>query len=102
MRTMAFVRYWVIQLYMIIKLVDASFKCPDDCSQVMCVSLSTLKEFCKGGIVYGICGCCQVCAKIEGESCGGLSDSYGKCDTGLLCYPGSRPKHRQGICRCKN
>ena len=42
---------------------------------------------CKGGITKGICNCCPVCAKVEGEQCGGESDYRGKCDVGLICKP---------------
>jgi len=81
-------------------IVDAfKGKCPNECSQVICVGLTTLKKFCKGGIVYGLCGCCQVCAKLDGETCGGLGDWYGKCDHGMTCYPEHRPLHRRGTCR---
>ena len=38
------------------------------------------------------CGCCMVCAKVEGETCGGFSNSelYDICDSGLKC---NKPAH---------
>ncbi|GIY74442.1 IGFBP N-terminal domain-containing protein [Caerostris extrusa] len=42
---------------------------------------------CKGGWTLGICGCCKVCAKLEGEECGGQHNYLGKCDKGLVCEP---------------
>ena len=40
---------------------------------------------CKGGLTLGVCGCCNVCAKVEGEECGGLWNLSGTCDKGLTC-----------------
>ena len=40
---------------------------------------------CKGGLVSDVCGCCRVCAKVQGESCGGPWDTSGTCDAGLEC-----------------
>ena len=41
---------------------------------------------CKGGLVKDICNCCDTCAQLNGEKCGGLWYIYGKCDHGLTCY----------------
>ena len=38
-----------------------------------------------GGLVKGVCHCCYVCAKVEGEICGGPWNFVGKCDKGLTC-----------------
>ena len=40
---------------------------------------------CKGGLALDACGCCEVCAKVKGESCGGIWGTSGKCDAGLVC-----------------
>ncbi|XP_047665502.1 cysteine-rich motor neuron 1 protein-like isoform X2 [Tachysurus fulvidraco] len=40
---------------------------------------------CLGEKVLGMCGCCYMCAKQLGESCGGLYGSIGTCDQGLGC-----------------
>lgn len=58
--------------------------CPP-CEQIHCSSRRTLKLQCKGGVTTGICGCCPVCARTEGETCGGTWDYLGKCDEGLVC-----------------
>ncbi|XP_030282290.1 cysteine-rich motor neuron 1 protein [Sparus aurata] len=76
--------------------------CPP-CEQIHCSSRRALKLQCKGGVTTGVCGCCPVCARVEGESCGGTWDYLGKCDEGLVCvYQDSaadRPDaERAGIC----
>ena len=38
-----------------------------------------------GAMVSDVCGCCNVCAKLEGERCGGVWDMYGTCAPGLKC-----------------
>ncbi|XP_014680369.1 PREDICTED: cysteine-rich motor neuron 1 protein-like isoform X2 [Priapulus caudatus] len=40
---------------------------------------------CTGGTVRDPCKCCMECAKVEGESCGGLHGTLGECDKGLSC-----------------
>ena len=40
---------------------------------------------CKGGLAWGVCGCCQLCAKTIGEACGGPWGLDGTCDDGLTC-----------------
>jgi len=51
------------------------------CDQLVCPKPAS----CKGGIVKDVCGCCDVCAKLEGEECGGAWDMSGKCARGLRC-----------------
>lgn len=58
--------------------------CPP-CEQIHCSSRRALKLQCKGGVTTGVCGCCPVCARVEGETCGGSWDYLGKCDQGLVC-----------------
>lgn len=76
--------------------------CPP-CEQIHCSSRRALKRQCKGGVTTGVCGCCPVCARQEGESCGGTWDYLGKCDEGLVCVsresgtPGGAAE-RRGIC----
>lgn len=77
--------------------------CPP-CEQIHCSSRRTLKLQCKGGVTTGVCGCCPVCARAEGETCGGTWDYLGKCDKGLVCvYQDSaadKPDpERKGICK---
>uniref|UniRef100_A0A8P4KND0 Uncharacterized protein n=1 Tax=Dicentrarchus labrax TaxID=13489 RepID=A0A8P4KND0_DICLA len=76
--------------------------CPP-CEQIHCSSRRALKLQCKGGVTTGVCGCCPVCARTEGETCGGTWDYLGKCDEGLVCvYQDSATDkadaERKGIC----
>jgi len=43
------------------------------------------KPSCKGGYTKDVCGCCDVCAKVEGEHCGGYWFHFGRCDVSLKC-----------------
>ncbi|TWW76032.1 Venom protein 302 [Takifugu flavidus] len=70
--------------------------CPP-CEQVHCSSRRALKLLCKGGVTTGVCGCCPVCARAEGETCGGTWDYLGKCDQGLVCV--SQGSDHEGICQ---
>ena len=67
------------------------------CSEVEC---STPKN-CKGGTVLGICNCCLVCAKVEGETCGGSWDMEGRCDSGLRCSVTDWRPEKYGVGTCK-
>lgn len=58
--------------------------CPP-CEQLFCTPRNPKRLKCKGGITTGICSCCPVCARVEGETCGGEHDYLGKCDKGLVC-----------------
>ncbi|CAH1244772.1 HTRA3 [Branchiostoma lanceolatum] len=40
---------------------------------------------CPSNTVMDPCGCCEECAKVEGEMCGGSWDIDGKCADGLTC-----------------
>nr|XP_019934394.1 PREDICTED: cysteine-rich motor neuron 1 protein-like [Paralichthys olivaceus] len=77
--------------------------CPP-CERIHCSTRRALRLQCKGGITTGVCGCCPVCARTEGETCGGTWDYLGKCDEGLLCVnqdaaADKAEKERRGICR---
>ena len=75
--------------------------CPP-CERIHCSTRRALKLQCKGGVTTGVCGCCPVCARAQGETCGGTWDYLGKCDEGLVCvYQESADKaeaERTGIC----
>ena len=45
-----------------------------------------------GGYTKNVCGCCYVCAKLEGELCGGYWFHFGRCDTNLKCVLRSHGK----------
>ena len=53
------------------------------CEKLSCTPVRELN--CKGGVTSGTCGCCDACAKIKDEACGGLWNAHGKCDKGLIC-----------------
>ncbi|KAM8891201.1 uncharacterized protein AB9W97_011852 isoform 1-T1 [Spinachia spinachia] len=77
--------------------------CPP-CERIHCSARRALKLQCAGGVTTGVCGCCPVCARAEGESCGGTWDYLGKCDEGLVCvYPDAAAERahaeRTGTCR---
>ncbi|KAK1887608.1 Venom protein 302 [Dissostichus eleginoides] len=78
--------------------------CPP-CERIHCSTRRALKLQCKGGITTGVCGCCPVCARAEGDTCGGTWEYLGKCDEGLLCVyqeSGAEDKpdaERRGVCK---
>ena len=67
-----------------------------------CPEVETLKKTCKGGLTLDVCGCCEECAKVKGENCGGPWGIDGTCDEGLACDRGQYPKHHTiGVCTIK-
>nr|API81342.1 venom toxin [Hemiscorpius lepturus] len=40
---------------------------------------------CENGVTKDYDGCCAICAKGEGEECGGLWNDYGVCGVDLVC-----------------
>ena len=38
-----------------------------------------------GELVSDVCACCKICAKGEGEECGGIWNLEGTCATGFYC-----------------
>ncbi|XP_078592748.1 venom protein 302-like [Branchiostoma floridae x Branchiostoma japonicum] len=58
------------------------------CSMVQCVQL----ENCPQGTVPDVCGCCRRCAKVEGETCGGMWNLDGFCAMGLTCEMPESPQ----------
>ena len=63
-----------------------AMKCPP-CDKIHCAPRSAAKLECKGGATTGVCGCCPICARVDGEKCGGYYNYLGKCDKGLYCEP---------------
>ncbi|XP_019643786.1 PREDICTED: cysteine-rich motor neuron 1 protein-like [Branchiostoma belcheri] len=58
---------------------------------------------CQGDVTKDACGCCDVCAKIPGESCGGQWNISGTCSSGLTCVVDpNEPLGNQatGTCAC--
>ncbi|XP_067133223.1 single insulin-like growth factor-binding domain protein-2 [Centruroides vittatus] len=87
---------------LLIFIVIASTNACDFCYNIEC---QPPPEDCSFGTVLDGCGCCQVCAKGEGESCGGAWDVEGICAEGLICMGRSRVIRGDGdlpgICRKK-
>jgi len=59
-------------------------QCPP-CERVHCSPRRPSRLRCRGGVVRGVCNCCPVCAKLEGDPCGGQWNYLGTCDVGLYC-----------------
>ena len=58
---------------------------------------------CEKGKLRDACNCCDVCAKVEGEECGGKWYMHGRCDQGLTCdISGSEPTDPKGKCTRKS
>ncbi|XP_043281699.1 cysteine-rich motor neuron 1 protein-like isoform X2 [Venturia canescens] len=53
------------------------------CSPLECDVLT--EDDCPGGLTWDPCQCCKVCARVEGEPCGGLFGFSGSCAPGLQC-----------------
>ncbi|CAL1543997.1 unnamed protein product [Lymnaea stagnalis] len=51
---------------------------------------------CPGGLVMGVCMCCQECARQVNESCGGPFGTLGTCDRNLHCLV-SAPVYEDGL-----
>ncbi|XP_059811032.1 cysteine-rich motor neuron 1 protein-like isoform X1 [Hypanus sabinus] len=62
------------------------------CSRQRCEEPRT----CPGTKVLDACGCCLVCARQKGDTCGELDAKLGKCDTGLWCVNESLSSIEEG------
>ncbi|PVD19219.1 hypothetical protein C0Q70_19704 [Pomacea canaliculata] len=65
---------------------DMGLICPP-CHQIHCTTWNPADLRCEGGVTTGVCGCCPVCARTAGQTCGGDLAYLGKCDRGLTCLP---------------
>ncbi|KAK7450214.1 hypothetical protein BaRGS_00039962 [Batillaria attramentaria] len=80
-------------------------RCPP-CRQIHCAIRDPKELDCPGGVSTGVCGCCPVCARLAGQSCGGDWSYLGKCDRGLTCRTPAQPtapvyptqKEPAGVC----
>nr|QNH72566.1 toxin candidate TRINITY_DN18171_c0_g1_i2 [Ceriantheomorphe brasiliensis] len=80
------------QLYLALLTVVISTVTPLSCGP--CNLDKCVKAVCKAGFVKDACGCCSVCAKTEGQKCGGLWNYYGICGAGLRCISSSDNSHQ--------
>ncbi|KAF7404870.1 hypothetical protein HZH66_003776 [Vespula vulgaris] len=73
------------------------------CSPLECDILTD--EDCPGGLTWDPCRCCKVCARVEGEPCGGLFGFSGSCAVGLQCVIKNLLPHTrevdEGVCASK-
>ena len=63
------------------------------CDETTCVEPLN----CKAGLVKGLCGCCNVCAKLENQRCGGPWYIHGKCAEGLKCVTRTQRENQDGF-----
>merc|ERR1712240_309948 len=65
-----------------------------------CQECSPVPDYCSTGqTVLDPCGCCEECAKGEGDECGGLFGLYGTCADDLACVDNSEdPENVPGVC----
>lgn len=63
---------------------SVELQCPP-CDRVHCWPRRPSRLRCPGGVVLGVCECCPVCARLDGQPCGGRWNYLGKCDAGLHC-----------------
>lgn len=82
----------VILLY--VRAEPKSKTCAARCDVSACPSPS-----CPSGYVPDRCGCCLVCARAEGESCGRAHDL--PCGDGLECKHPAGKRLSKGVCQCR-
>jgi len=76
-----------------------SLRYSDTCEPCQSVECTSLFE-CLAGVVPDRCGCCQVCARQEGELCDpGKEQRYGTCGDNLDCK--HFPETAESICVCR-
>lgn len=78
-----------------------AFRCPS-CTAELLAACPKIPPFCPEIVRELGCGCCPVCARQEGETCGVYTP---RCSSGLRCYPSAEaalPLQQllQGLGRC--
>ncbi|XP_078588091.1 uncharacterized protein LOC144869079 [Branchiostoma floridae x Branchiostoma japonicum] len=53
---------------------------------------------CPADVVKDVCGCCDACAKVAGETCGGPWSISGTCSSGLTCDKDPNDFNADGVC----
>ena len=51
-----------------------------------------------GGLTKDVCNCCNACAKVKGEVCGGTFGISGTCDKNLRCNKPPKDFNANGRC----
>ncbi|XP_066276590.1 cysteine-rich motor neuron 1 protein-like isoform X1 [Branchiostoma lanceolatum] len=71
-----------------------------ECGTYTCTPL----PLCRGDVTKDVCNCCDVCAKIAGEGCGGPWGIAGTCSRGLTCVKDPNDPledfQSSGTCEC--
>ena len=107
----AMLKFWFLASLFLIEANNSlknnrfHFKCNNDCSRYNCRKAKDVRDDCPGGIVYGVCGCCLYCARLEGQECGAYKNAKGVCDVGLYCDVGRirrKKLHKYASGRCKS
>ena len=78
----------IVYIILLLKIV-ASMPPPtmppiQSCGDCM-IEACDVNTTCEHGKTKDACGCCDVCIRMEGETCGGVESSEGSCDKGLTC-----------------
>merc|ERR1711875_146317 len=94
--------------FVILLLVLSQFKsisslsCPIPCHLRECPNEPAAHHCQSGQLAKDLCGCCDVCAKAEGEECGGPFGSSGTCANYLDCEKRLEDDFNEvGVCRAK-
>ncbi|XP_034741124.1 insulin-like growth factor-binding protein 2-B [Etheostoma cragini] len=83
-------------------LGELAFRCPS-CAAESLAACPKVTAACAEIVREPGCGCCPMCARLEGENCGVYTP---RCSTGLMCYPSTEfelPLQQliQGLGRCR-
>lgn len=92
---------WTCLLLPRVFLEELAFRCPG-CTAERLDACPKLPAPCSEMVREPGCGCCPVCARLEGELCGVYTP---RCSTGLMCYPSAGAELPlqeliQGLGRC--
>ncbi|KAK3879182.1 hypothetical protein Pcinc_016225 [Petrolisthes cinctipes] len=86
---------FTILVLLLLNITPRSWCIHCNCEKALCTQLSV--DVCPGGTTHDLCGCCTVCAGVEGDDCGGPWGIYGECGTGLECRQDHCPPGEQDL-----
>ncbi|CAK9300803.1 unnamed protein product [Gordionus sp. m RMFG-2023] len=93
--------YYFFLFCILLKVKVNALSCPCQSRSIKC-NFDPPTD-CEGGLVTDACGCCKVCAKVEGEICGGPYMLRGKCGKGLMCVLDDYEKQVNALsCPCQS
>ncbi|XP_022190712.1 venom protein 302 [Nilaparvata lugens] len=88
---------WPLLLLLVLFPGSFCFSCV--CSPSECEEVRDSECPPGAGTVWDSCGCCRVCARTEGEPCGGPYGFYGACAAGLECVVTDlQSDNAEGVC----